>query len=56
MAQFTTEGIDSIADEMAWLGEAAGETADEMLLAGRKKSNGRGRRRRSGMGIVTVAT
>lgn len=34
MAQFTTEGIDSIADEMAWLGEAAGETADEMLLAG----------------------
>ena len=34
MAQFTTEGIDSIADEMAWLGEAAGETADEMLLVG----------------------
>ena len=30
----STDGIDSIADEMAWLGEAAGETADEMLLAG----------------------
>lgn len=28
------KGIDSIADEMVWLGEAAGETADEMLLAG----------------------
>lgn len=34
MAQFSTDGIDSIAEEMAWMGEAAGETADEMLLAG----------------------
>lgn len=34
MAQFSTDGIDSIAEEMAWMGEAAGETADQMLLAG----------------------
>ena len=34
MAQFSTDGIDSIAEEMAWMGEAAGEIADEMLLAG----------------------
>ncbi len=34
MAQFSTDGIDSIAEEMAWMGEAAGEVADEMLLAG----------------------
>ena len=34
MAQFSTDGIDSIAEEMAGMGEAAGETADEMLLAG----------------------
>ena len=34
MAQFSTDGIDSIAAEMAWMGEAAGEVADEMLLAG----------------------
>lgn len=34
MAQFSTDGIDQIAAEMAWMGEAAGETADEMLLAG----------------------
>lgn len=34
MAQFSTDGIDSIAEEMAWIGEAAGEVADEMLLAG----------------------
>ena len=34
MAQFSTDGIDSIAEEMAWMGEAVGETADEMLLAG----------------------
>ena len=34
MAQFSTDGIDQIAAEMAWMGEAAGEVADEMLLAG----------------------
>ena len=34
MARFSTDGIDSIAAEMAWMGEAAGEVADEMLLAG----------------------
>lgn len=34
MARFSTDGIDQIAAEMAWMGEAAGETADEMLLAG----------------------
>ena len=34
MAQFSTDGIDRIAAEMAWMGEAAGEVADEMLLAG----------------------
>ena len=34
MAQFSTDGIDPIAAEMAWMGEAAGEVADEMLLAG----------------------
>ena len=34
MAQFSTDGIDSIAEEMACMGEAAGEVADEMLLAG----------------------
>lgn len=34
MAQFSTDGIDSIAEEMAWMGEAAGEVADEMLLTG----------------------
>lgn len=34
MAQFSTDGIDQIAAEMAWMGEAAGETADQMLLAG----------------------
>ena len=34
MARFSTDGIDSIAEEMAWMGEAAGEAADEMLLAG----------------------
>ena len=34
MAQFSTDGIDCIAEEMAWMGEAAGEVADEMLLAG----------------------
>ena len=34
MARFSTDGIDQIAAEMAWMGEAAGEVADEMLLAG----------------------
>ena len=34
MARFSTDGIDQIAAEMAWMGEAAGEGADEMLLAG----------------------
>lgn len=34
MAQFSTDGIDQIAAKMAWMGEAAGEVADEMLLAG----------------------
>lgn len=34
MARFSTDGIDQIAAEMAWMGEAAGEVANEMLLAG----------------------